>query len=537
MLTGAAVADPPAARSRRWLDAACWTATLALLLIFVRLLWRHGVDWPLHDDFTQILAIPGYLVQLDARGKVGLLFELSPEHRIATLRIAGWLFAQLPGGLDFRWLIALGNAMLLATGAYVAGWAPRALRAAIAVLAALLLTSVTHYGAQFWATGALQHFGVSFYALTALAFLAGVRPRHAFAAAFALLAAFTSANGLLAFAAAALLLALRGRQRAAAAWLAAGVILCAAYFVGYETPPGRPGILRLVGDDPVALASFVLGTCGAIAHAFPASMILGALVVAAWVAIIATGAWRRIPPALAGAALFGALSCAMIAVGRANLGVEAVGLSRYRVYSASLVLSTIVAVAWVAPRARALWLVGGSTVGAALLYVLALPVFMPYLVELSMSQRALRDHFAATGHARYDGYSDEFGDFTLHRAEDIGAYRGTQKAQPARSFTPGMPDRGVLSEPLRFDVLETTRIFSVSGWIAGAHRDVDVWLEGGGRAYRARIGSSRFWRGPTRAPGTGFHGTVRTEGVAPGRYRLGFGDGAIAWTQREIVVE
>jgi hypothetical protein len=537
MLTGTAVADRPAAGNRPWLAAVCWTATLALVLVFVRLLWRFAVDWPLHDDLTQILAIPGYLVQLDARRQVALLFELSPEHRIATLRIAGWVFAQLPGGLDFRWLIALGNAMLLATGAYVVGWAPRALRAAIAVLAALLLTSVTHYGAQYWATGALQHFGASFYALTALALLAGGRPRHGFAAAFALLAAFTSANGLLVFAAAALLLALSGRRGAAAAWLGAGVVLCLVYFIGYETPPGRPGILRLVGDDPAALASFVLATCGAIAHAFGPSLILGALVVAAWIAMVATGAWRRLPPALAGAALFGALSCAMIAVGRANLGVEAVGLSRYRVYSALLVLATIVAVAWITPRSRAPWLVGGSMAGAALFYVLALPVFMTYIVELSMSQRALRDHFAATGHARYGGYRDEFGDFTLHRAEEIGAYRGARKATSPRSFTPGMPDRGVLSDALQFDVLETARIFSVSGWMAGAHRDVDVWLEGGGRAYRARIGSSRFWRGPTRAPGTGFHGTLRTEALVPGRYRLGFGDGAVAWTQREIVVE
>jgi hypothetical protein len=521
-------------QGRTWIERLSWTGAGALIAIHVALLWRFAVDWPLQDDYTQILAVPGYLAQMNLEGKLGLLFSLTPEHRIVTLRLAGWLGSALPGGLDFRLLIALGNAMGIAAGVCVVLWYPTALRATAALLGALLLTSVTHYGAQYWATGALQHFGVSFYALGTLFALA--RGQRLLAPVpLAVASAFTSANGLMVFPAAVLLLLMQHRRKEAIAWGLAGGLILAFYFVGYAAPSDRPGLLSLVGE-PFLLASLGLVTLGGIGDTFATSLAIGALVVVAWLALFVTGAWRRVPPVVVAGTLFFVLSCTMIAVGRAPLGAEAVALSRYRVYSGFAVLLTFAALAWSVNPRSIRWVLGAAIGGAGILYALAWIAIMPFVVELSMMQAALRDHFAAEGHGYYLGFPREFGDFTLNRARELGFYDGTLDASPPVRAVRANPPVDAASDAWHAEVYPGTQVLSVAGWMGGRHRNVDLWLEDDRQAFRAGLVTVRYRGGPRAGQRTAFHGTVSLAGVPAGSYRIGYAGTAIVWTAKRVEV-
>lgn len=526
---------PPTGSLAR-IDRLAWAAAGVLLAIHVALLWRFAVNWPLHDDYTQILAVPGYMGQLQGLDeKLALLFSLTPEHRIATLRLAGWLGAALPGGLDFRLLIALGNAMAVAAGLCVVLWYPPALRAGAALLAAFLLTSLTNYGAQYWATGALQHFGVSFYALGALFALARGQ-RLLLPAPLALAAAFTSANGLMVFPAVVLLLALQDRRREAFAWALAGGLIVAFYFVGYAVPGNQRGLASLLGE-PFLLVSFGLATLGGIGDTFATSLAIGTLVMLVWFAMLATSAWRRVPPVVIAAMLFFILSSAMIAVGRAALGVEGVAIPRYRVYSGLAILLTFAALAWAVDLRSVRWALSAAIAGAGILYALAWIAMMPHVVQLSMLQATLRDHFAAENRGYHGGFQREFGDFTLQRAREIGAFDGTRDAAPPLRMVGAMPPAGPGTGALHFELYAGERVVSVVGALAGRHRQVDLWLDDDTRAFRAGLVTVRYRGGPGAGLITAFRGTASLGGMPPGRYRVGLaGDGGVSWTNESFEV-
>ena len=524
------------ARVRTHRDVVAWIATVALLALHVARLARFAVDWPFHDDFTQILAVPGYLAQMPSlTERLEYVCSLSIEHRIATLRLAGWFGSLLPGGLDFRLLIVLGNALGVVAGAILVLLFPRPQRAMAALVAALLLTSATHYGAQYWATGALQHFGVCAYAMIALLSIAR---RHAIVAtAAALAAAFTAANGLMVVPAVVLLLALAGRRREAAVWAIAGAGLFATYFIGYETPAGRMSVVEVL-RDPLRLASFGLATLGGIGDRYVPSLVLGGTIVLAWLALLVTGAWRRVPPIVVAAMLFFALTCATIALGRAALGAEAATMSRYRIYSAAALLLTLAAVLPLARPQQRGAVLAVAAVLAAFVHVVGTMSAMPYMIELSSLQRTARDRYAIDGHGFFLGFPDaEFGAYTLRRARDIGAYHGARHGSPPIVPTGGAPPAGEGPSIFSNHVHANARVVSVVGMMSGSHRAATLWLDDGRAAFRAELATVRCTWPDWRARCTVFRGTIDLGDLPAGRYRVGFDTGqgsGVSWTDRHV---
>ena len=534
---GAAWTASADASTFRIADRVAWILAATLLGFQLASLARYAVDWPLHDDFTQILAIPGYLVPLQSPGeKLALLVEPVLEHRPATVRLLGWLGSLMPGGLNFALLIALGNAMAIAAGIVVVFVFPTASRAAAALLAALLLTSPTHYAAQYHATGALQHFGVSCYALIAL-FALHRGHRVVVPPLFALAAVFTSASGLMVFPAAVLLLALLRRAREAVAWTLAGIATTLAYFAGSSTTAGVAGLARLAAD-PGGLAVTALAALGSIGFSVTTSIAIGVAIVVVWTALLGSGAWRRLPPVVVTGALLFALTCAAIAAGRAVLGVEAVTLSRYRSYSALALLLTFAALAWTIDMRRMRIVFAGASAGVVALFALAWIALMPPLVDLSMMQIALRDHFVADGRGHYDGYTQSFGDFTLQRATFVNAYNSDRRSAP-----PLRVDAAALPASREWPSLDVhlyagERVASVTGSMDGDLRDVVLWLGGDAGAFRTSLAVLGYHGGPGVGPRTAFRGTVSLGGLLPGRYRVGYsdGNGAVSWTVHRVDV-
>lgn len=510
----------------------CWIAAAGIVALHLWRLWRFAVDWPLQDDLTQLLAVPGYLVQVDLDGKLAQLFALNPDQRVVTLRLAGWLGAMLPGGLNFRFLIGVGNALVLVAGTLVLLIYPRVLRAIAALLAALLLTSMTHSTAQYWTSASLHHFGVSFYALTALFALMHDRWRW-LAIPFAFAAAFTSANGLMVFPAVVLMSALQGRRREAIAWVLVGALVISLYFLGSTDRFSQNGMLAVL-SEPLHLAGFGLATLGGIGDTLPVSLAIGILIVAGWTVLLAGGAWRRVPVFVLAAMLFVALSCAMIAAGRAALGADAVALPRYRVYSALALLLSFAAVAALTEVRRMRWILATACAGALALYLLAAASAMPHVVHLAMKQNALRDHFAAAGHGHYEGFTQEFGDFTLKRAREIGAYDGVRHAAPPSTLVESSPPSRAATGAMHVDMFRDGPVFSVAGYVERVDRPVRLWLANDRRALSASLATLpyRSWRDAR----TAFHGTVSLAGLPPGSYEWGVADTDVRWSAGRIEV-
>src|SRR5512135_765033 len=144
--------------SRPVVHGAGWAAAVLLAVAHLWMLQRYAVDVPSLDDFTQLLAVPGYVEYTAGLGKkLAFLLSGTPDHRIFTLRAIAWVQAHLPGGLDFRMLLFFGNALCIAAALLVLRQAPAAARWWLAPVFALVIFSPAHWESQYWPTGALSH--------------------------------------------------------------------------------------------------------------------------------------------------------------------------------------------------------------------------------------------------------------------------------------------------------------------------------------------------------------------------------------------
>jgi len=537
-------ARPFAASVRKRLYVAlCALAVLAIAGTHVALLARFGVDFPRADDFSQVLPVPYYLaVQETLSAKLAYLASLSVEHRMLTERLTVLAQTALQHRLDFVALLYVGAALLAVVGALVVAATPPSCRAAMAVLAAALLASPYNEEAHFWASGALAHFGVLAYALAAIwcASRAGLAWSVA-AAVLALAAALTAANGLMAFPAIAAMTWRLHRRRAAAAWLAMAALVIAAYFTGYERAAGQPSLPATL-LHPVSLVRFLLAALGSHAVHMGPVLALGVLLATTWVALLV--AYRRtLPPVVLGWGTFLLLSYAAMSAGRASLGDEGALLSRYRVYSETMLLVTVAAVLSQAGR-RARVAVLAVVVPLALAWTVAGWVTeLPTIARMSLVQRTSRDHHALTGRVIPEGWPPtEFAEFMLARAHDRGYYDSARHADPplvpepdARAL-PADTGTGLWIERMAGDPKGIT----LHGFVPHEATGVTLWLSATDRQYRVPLHVSRT-SAPAGRPWVMFWGTITLDRVQPGDYRLGVayarsGAGELHWLRQDVEV-
>ncbi len=328
---------PPLSSPLRRTAVAAWIVLAALPVAYVAAqaaaYSRNIVFW---DEFDTVLDL---LLRLDAGAswtELGQrLFAVNNEHRMVTSRL---LFAAgywLTGTVNFHVIGAIGNLFLLGTAAVLV-WAAdgTARRVRIAVVLAFLVFHLEHYESLLWSGSSIDHFQVVLLAVAVFAAL--LRPgRTALAcgAGFAVLATFTLAHGLLVWPLGALLLLRRPDRRALWVWLAVAAIAVAAFLQGFTYNPGHR-IPTLNVDTVLHLVRFwleLLGgpmTFGVAAHApLPGILLLAGLAV-----VVARGAWRQQPLAVA-TALFALGALGLIALGRSELALPLVS-SRYLVLGA-----------------------------------------------------------------------------------------------------------------------------------------------------------------------------------------------------------
>ena len=509
-----------------WWYTLGWLVAASLGTLHAWMLHRYAVDFPFQDDFAQVLAPPGYFQLYPTwREKIADLFSLSVEHRIVTMRLSAIVQTWLPGGLDFRGLIYFGNLLCVATGLLVIWRGLSVHRAWLAALAALLLFSPTNFSAQYWVTGVLAHVAVIAYAFGALFCLTrrGVLWDIA-AVLLALCAALTVANGLMVLPVGTLFLWVLGRRRAAALWAVMTVALFATYFIGYEAPANRPPML-LVLQRPFRLVVLYLSALGSMGERFDLSVLLGAFMVAVWGWLLVARRGADVPPVLIAWMGFLALSAAAVTVGRAPLGEGALLISRYRVYSEIAMLVTVVAAMRCVGARGARWILPPMLACATLWFWQGWETNVRWIGHVAIQQRNGLDHYLLNGHGVYSVIPpQDFGDFMLNRAKELGYFLPRPQSPPASSMVARdeAPHAAPLPQLEADPPYADADAVSVRGLIMANELHAALWLKGEARQYWGPLKTQRLFRALDNSDWVIFWNTLPLRGIVPGHYRVGY---------------
>lgn len=333
---------------------------LALVLVGVAaplsvlaLIATQGVPVPVWDQWELVPLLEKF------RGGVLAFDDLWKQHNehrlvaplalmVALAALSGWnIYLELAASF----LFACGTLALLASllRATFEGQVPRWLLAAFS----LVVFSLSQHENWLWGWQ-LQWFMVAFgsvLAIWALQRWPGQARGVLVAALGALLASLSLSSGLLVWVAALALLARSHGPRWLLCWCGAALAVFAAFFAGFETPPGHPSRSAFLAT-PLEFLRYVatylglpLGACDPVLAPLAGVTTVLALAVALTAAVRRDrGAFSRFLPWLT-LAFFALLSAAATGVGRVGFGAQQALSSRYATLANLLLLATLVACA------------------------------------------------------------------------------------------------------------------------------------------------------------------------------------------------
>ena len=329
--------------------------TLALLAAAAYLLaaGRLAVDFPYWDDYYAVLDSLGKVRASETvTEKVAAVFSQHNEHRVAWLRAVALACWAVQGRVDFRTLILLGNAGLIALAVILVVGARRTMRwPSLLALIPLALLSPIQGKQMIWAMAALSNYWVLAFAAAALMLLSrGSRATFSWACVLAVLATFTSGQGLLCFLAGTVLLVVERRWPRVLSWLAVMGLSAVVYFHNFTRPPHHPALQ--ISWTAVQFFSAAVGgalsdlACRCLAPVLTEPRLEAALVpsiqAAAGLVLIGLTAWlwaRRYyqrSPFVSVFLLYLLLLFAAASVSRSGFGLQHALISHYRVISASI---------------------------------------------------------------------------------------------------------------------------------------------------------------------------------------------------------
>ena len=351
--------DPQRNESRLASAARMRLAALALALLaaaaYLVAAGRLAVDFPYWDDYYAVLDSLGKVRASETvTGKVAAVFSQHNEHRVAWLRGVALTCWVVQGRVDFRTLIWLGNAGLIALAITLLAGARRSVRwPSLLALIPLALLSPIQGKQMIWAMAAISNYWVLAFAAAALLLLSmGTRATFSWACLLAVLATFTSGQGLLCFTAGLALLVAERRWRRALRWLAIMGLSAVIYFHNFTRPSYHPApqiSWTAVQFFPAAVGGALSDlACRSLAPIFPNPRWEAALVptirAAAGLALIGLVAWLWVRryyqrnPFVSVFLLYLLLLFATASISRSGFGLEHALMSHYKVISVSIVV-------------------------------------------------------------------------------------------------------------------------------------------------------------------------------------------------------
>ena len=331
-------------------------------IVYFVTIYQNAYNFPYEDDFNSALTFLSdyHFGGLTAGEKINLVFSQYNEHRIVLDRLVFLADYGLFGHLNFRHLILVGNLSLLLICVLFYRHAFRSLPTGQKLLfllpVAYSLFSFQYWELSTWSMAALQNLWVIPFALFSLSRLN--RPgKTAFwlACGAAVLATFTSGNGMFTFLAGVPVLLLLQSYRRLIAWILTGTTTVAVYFLHYIRPPYHPDIAdSLVNHTGRAIRYFftLLGSMVGIGHP-KVAILLGVGLLAVTLALVGYLWYRKqltTHLTLLGWLAFLYLTCLSLMASRSGMGVEQAFSPRYGIVVVMLFATQAVLALEIAPK-------------------------------------------------------------------------------------------------------------------------------------------------------------------------------------------
>lgn len=531
---------PGEGQASRWGRGLAFALIGALAVYYYFAIWSLSINLPWFDDYVQFLGTYVRLGQdYSPQDLFAILFEqphwhdkIKSDHRLGFARMTMVATRALFDQVDFKYLIMIGNAFVGLW--FLALWSlsPLARRQPLVMLPiALLVFSLAHREASFWASAALLYYPTTFFALLAIAFALRKPSGLPVSIGSGVLAALAQANGLLSLPTVAAALAFAGRRRAALIM----VLVTVAAFVLYFHDFARPASIPSYASTWHAVRGIFLGWLQLQGNAVPGQTLpIGAMATAVWVYLAWRGHWKS-HPVLFWFGVWMLASMATVALGRASISDEYVATqNRYRFYSISfLAVTYLIVMEVMANRLARRLLLLVMLVLAAQTYIRETPSGWAY------SKSTMIDGALAANHYRLEGRAPEATLWfpKVHDVKEIIGYAEANRlyfmpfskkylahAMPAPTPGPLAPLNLAIAK-----VLTGQRSLAVTGNAEiGAERGCGdtrtlVFLESGPSRYYFK--SVRYTRPDTMEffgkPCQAFAAFIETANLPAGEYRLG----------------
>jgi hypothetical protein len=398
---------------------------LALLpaAVFFTVLAVYGVNIPRGDDYISILPfLCDWIGSSSLASKGFLLWEQFFSHRILLTKILALAQFALMGECHFLVLQCLGWAGWLALSCWLAfspSWVRKEPLFALPVF--LLLMQPQGYTNFHTAMQSIQNIGVVFLAFAVLSGSLSSKRVYWLSSLFlSPLAAFTSANGLLVYPAAILLLWIRKLPSRASAYAFMGALTWLAFFAGY-----KPSLSAFnMTDFALNTAAMAGGFLDSIRMPLVVVLVSGLLLLLLSLFCLAQArSWRNLP-VHGGFMCFLLLSIAMAAFARMGWGHAYMLQDRYRLYGMLLAACLLLLLgARLDPRQRRIWMGAGTTL--ALLF--SFFSYAGYLASLKSASRwceaTALNHSLGQSFLLASGENWDASQKALNRAEQMNVYR------------------------------------------------------------------------------------------------------------------
>lgn len=319
-----------------------WLALLAIpVVIYYYTIYVNAYNFPYEDDYNSALSFISdfHFGGLNAWAKLKLLFSQYNEHRIVFDRLVFltdyWLFGQL----NFRHLVLIGNvSLLLIAGLFgTAAFRSLSLNQRLFYLLPIVyaLFSFQYWELSTWSMAALQNLYVIPFVLFSLYNLnqSGTKA-FVLACGVAVLATYTSGNGMFVFIAGVPVLILLKSYRKLLFWAITGLITVGLYFWKYIRPPYHPDIVdSLVNHTGRAISYFFMLTGSLVGASRPKLALLFGVGLLVFTLVLVGYLWYRkqlnAHLTLLSWLLFLYLTCLSLMASRSGLGEGQAFTPRY----------------------------------------------------------------------------------------------------------------------------------------------------------------------------------------------------------------
>ncbi len=351
--------------------------------IYYLTIYKNAYNFPYEDDFNSSLSFVTEFIfgGLGLWDKLKLVFSQYNEHRIMFNRLVFLADYWLAGNLNFRHLILIGNLSLLIVcflfGRVAFRTFPLHYRLLYLLPVSYSLFSFQYWELSTWSMAALQNLCVVPFALFSLHSLSKPgRKSFMLACGAAILATYTSGNGLFSFVAGIPVLLVLKSYRKLAGWLSISVLIIGLYFLNYTKPPYHPAIVdSLINHTGRAITYFFMLT-GSLANVSrqKASLFFGvSLLLLALGLVLYLWYKKRLTAhlTLLSWLLFFYLTCLSLVASRSGLGEEQAFTPRYGIVVVMLFSTLAVLSIEVAPRGWLRLVVWGGYTSVALFVYLS----------------------------------------------------------------------------------------------------------------------------------------------------------------------